>query len=142
MLLDLNDIEDKINAAQHLSTEQRAARAMEINDLIGSHSQHTVLETQVPWLQRLRRRMFVDLLDMPVAKSGEVADAMKPLATEKDEEPRFWAMDIDKGEPSEPTNWLDDGVLVGIVDEQEGGIIVYCHRDNEDRILNALRAAG
>jgi hypothetical protein len=30
--------------------------------------------------------------------------------------------------------------MVGIVDENEGGVVAYCHADNAERLVRALRA--
>ena len=47
---------------------------------------------------------------------------------------RFWSIDV--FEWTEPF----DGSTVGIVDENEGGIVVYCHENNADRVIEAFRA--
>lgn len=48
---------------------------------------------------------------------------------------RFWVCD----EPPDYKPFGDD--TDGIVDETQGGIILYCHRLNTSSILSALRAA-
>lgn len=142
MKLDLTAIEAQIDAARQLDGERRAARAVEVMILIGPRSSHTIYDTEVSRLKRARERCYTELLGVPVAAASRLIEREAMLATEPEPEPRFWTTDIDPGEPASPLNWLDEGKLVGIVDEQEGGIIVYCHVDNTDRILNALRSAG
>jgi hypothetical protein len=48
------------------------------------------------------------------------------------EDPRFWILDVE----------IDSAPFgadtVAIVDENEGGIIAYVHRDNANRIVAAL----
>lgn len=47
---------------------------------------------------------------------------------------RFWITDVGYGQFGEDT--------VGIVDEHEGGIILYAHSDNAGFILESLEFAG
>lgn len=49
---------------------------------------------------------------------------------------RFWAM---LAEESDGHAQAFDDNTYGIVDETQGGVILYCHEDNVDFIINALR---
>jgi hypothetical protein len=49
---------------------------------------------------------------------------------------RYWVMDCSDGP------FGSGGQTVAIVDEQEGGIILYCSLANAGRILNALTDFG
>lgn len=60
-----------------------------------------------------------------------------------DEGDRFWVVgDVNEADGNTPTEWLRSGDLVGVVDENEGGIVAYCHRLNADRLVRALRTAA
>ena len=50
---------------------------------------------------------------------------------------RFWVMDI---EPDQPRPYGED--TRGIVDEDQGGIVMYVHKDSVYTTLNTLRAHG
>ena len=52
-------------------------------------------------------------------------------------ETRYWGMDANPEDGHAQPYGTD---TVGVVDEEAGGVILYCHRLNEDRILAALRA--
>lgn len=54
-------------------------------------------------------------------------------------ESRFWILFI---LPEEDQGTLAYGVAdtVGIVDEEQGGIILYCHKDSANMIVEALEA--
>ncbi|MGV8847519.1 MAG: hypothetical protein ACOH1Y_14880 [Propionicimonas sp.] len=49
---------------------------------------------------------------------------------------RFWI----SGPEGPERNLFGDETTVGIVDEQEGGIIAYIHEANAPRLIEALRA--
>lgn len=56
---------------------------------------------------------------------------------------RFWLVDyVSDRDGNSPTGWLAEGVLVGVVDEETGGIVAYCHRDMAPRIVEALAVAA
>lgn len=46
---------------------------------------------------------------------------------------RFWVTDLDHLQPA-PAGY------VGVVDEEEGGIVVHVHESNADRLVEAFRA--
>lgn len=56
-----------------------------------------------------------------------------PWKADDPEECRFWVDDT----PSATMPWFAS--TVAIVDEDSGGVIVYCHEDNADRVLDGLR---
>lgn len=72
----------------------------------------------------------------PVNQTVPSAIAPHPTPT-VNSELRYWAMEAEIRDGHVQPYGSD---TVGIVDEEEGGVILYCHRGNEDRILSALRA--
>ena len=86
----------------------------------------------------------VDKLDVATsadsALSGSEGYAMEaliePPAVEDDE--RFWTVSPDPDVPGHVTPYGAE--TVGIVDEEEGGVILWTHQNNAARILAALRA--
>lgn len=54
------------------------------------------------------------------------------------ENPRFYGMDLDE----ELHDFPFGPDTHGIVDEEQGGIIAYCHSDNTMLIVNALNGAN
>lgn len=68
----------------------------------------------------------------PETTFGEIFDM------ETESEPRFWALDVTI-EDGHPQAYGSD--TVGIVDEEAGGVILYCHELNASRIIAALIAA-
>lgn len=56
-------------------------------------------------------------------------------------EPRFWILnDPSDNDGNSPTVWLEAGELVGIVDEEMGGTILFCHESMAPRLLAALES--
>lgn len=52
------------------------------------------------------------------------------------EQTRFWSMVPEMHELTQAETYGAE--TVAIVDEETGGIILYCHEDSAERIINAL----
>lgn len=57
------------------------------------------------------------------------------------DEPRFSTMELDE-ETNIPDlqQWVDEGVLVGLVDEEQGGIIGYVNTGHADMVYDLLNS--
>lgn len=56
-----------------------------------------------------------------------------------DEGLRYYWQHMDEVNYRDLTDWIHDDVLVAIVDEDEGGIIAYCHFSLAGSIVPSLR---
>ncbi len=61
---------------------------------------------------------------------------MKEIYNE--DNPRFWSLNLEKNNIQDLKDWIEKNKLVGIVDEEEGGIIGYISDDFIDKIVNKL----
>ena len=50
---------------------------------------------------------------------------------------RYYSMDLDSDNRSDLNDWVEKGVLVGVVDDKSG-IILYCHRDRAASLVRIL----
>lgn len=57
------------------------------------------------------------------------------------DEDAVYSMDLDKTNHLDLIHWLFEDKLVGIVSEDDGGIIAYCHYDFADSIVKAMNDA-
>lgn len=58
------------------------------------------------------------------------------------ENPRFWSMDLENTNKKDLLKWFVDDLLIGIVDEEEGGIIGYVNPKFVDDVLSLLNKNG
>jgi hypothetical protein len=56
-----------------------------------------------------------------------------------DEEDKFWELELDGDNIFDLLKWAINDELVGIVSEDDGGIIIYCHRDTTQEMLRVLK---
>lgn len=68
----------------------------------------------------------------PTAVESLLDSGVQPVTQVPDDEPRFWVCDPN-GDNACPADW------VGIVDEYEGGIIMYVHPSRADYALGVVR---
>lgn len=61
-----------------------------------------------------------------------------PHTVEGSDEPQFWGQNLDEGNVADLQKWVDDDVMDGLVDETQGGIIAYVHRNHVNRIADLL----
>ncbi len=89
-----------------------------------------------------------------------LADQVRDSVSDADASREDWERALDQVFPREERDasrfWIHDSVIedqpdtgmpfgadtVGIVDENEGGVILYLHKDSADQVIESLRAAA
>lgn len=55
-----------------------------------------------------------------------------------DDELAFTVQDLEKANTQDAEAWLNDGVMLGLVSESDGGIIGYIHEEHAEKVASAL----